>query len=103
MHAIDDLNCQSFRELLHTDFAIEHEGTGVALKLIEVAERTDLPRQEQFTLTFEGPMGVLIPQRIHTFEHPALGPRDLFVVPIGPHGAHMRYEVIFNRLRPTSK
>jgi len=33
-------------------------------------------------------------------EHEKLGTFDLFIVPLGPDSAGMRYEVIFNRMRP---
>jgi hypothetical protein len=44
-----------------------------------------------FSLVFEGGPTPPLPQRIHRVEHAALGPLDIFLVPIGPD----RYEAVF--------
>ena len=103
MSTLDDLNCQSFREVMESDFEVRHQGGSVALKLVEVFEKNESPRFEQFALTFRGPLEPLLPQCIHRFEHPVLGPRDMFAVPLGPDGDGMQYEVVFNRRRRAGK
>ena len=35
MSTLDDLNCQSFREVMESDFEVRHQGGSVALKLVE--------------------------------------------------------------------
>jgi len=101
MPGLDDLNCQSFRDLLNGVFEVHGaSGAPVALKLIDVNEKRESPRLEQFSLVFRGPREPALPQRVWRFEHPALGPRDLFAVPLGPDGEGMLYEVVFNRVRP---
>jgi hypothetical protein len=100
MPGLDDLNCQSFRDLLNGVFEVrDASGTPVALKLIDVNEKRDSPRLEQFSLVFRGPREPALEQRIWRFEHPALGPHDLFAVPLGPDGEGALYEVVFNRFR----
>ncbi|MGD0046437.1 MAG: hypothetical protein ABSE42_05415 [Bryobacteraceae bacterium] len=100
MPGLDDLNCQIFRDLLNGVFEVQDAfGAPVVLKLIEVNEKRESPRLEQFSLTFRGPREPVLAQRIWRFEHPTLGPRDLFAVPLGPDGEGMLYEVIFNRVR----
>jgi hypothetical protein len=49
-----------------------------------------------FSLTFRSP-GELrhAPQRIYTVRHARLGPLAIFLVPIGPDEAGMRYEAVF--------
>lgn len=37
-----------------------------------------------------------LPQGIYRYGHPVHGALDLFTVPLGPDGAGMRYEIIFN-------
>ena len=37
-----------------------------------------------------------LPQAIYRLEHAALGPMDLFLVPIGRNAEGVRYEAIFN-------
>jgi hypothetical protein len=49
-----------------------------------------------FSLLFAGPMEPLLPQRIYAIENAEIGRLDLFLVPIGPAGGHMRYEAILN-------
>ena len=99
MPSLDDLNCQSFRSLLNDDFEVcGASGESVALKLIDVKERSESPLHEQFSLTFRGPREPELDQRIWRFSHPALGPNELFAVPIGPDSEGMLYEVIFNRI-----
>jgi hypothetical protein len=48
-----------------------------------------------FALLFRGPLTPVLPQRIYRLEHDVLGSYDLFLVPIGPDGGGMGYEVIF--------
>jgi hypothetical protein len=52
-------------------------------------------RRAPFSIVFRGPLGVLLPQRIYRLEHDGIGAFDLFLVPIGPDGAGMRYEAVF--------
>ncbi len=75
----------------------------VALDLIEAtalgggAGWTGAPSAKRvpFSIVFRGPGGVVLPQRTYRIEHDAIGAFDLFLVPIGPDGAGMRYEAIF--------
>lgn len=53
-------------------------------------------RRAPFSLTFQGPLKPLLPQRIYRFEHAVLEPMEIFVTPIGPEGGVMRYEAVFN-------
>ena len=55
----------------------------------------DGPRRAPFALLFHGPPTPILPQRIYRLEHPALGTFDLFLVPLGPDRAGMRYEAVF--------
>lgn len=48
-----------------------------------------------FSLVFESEGGPVLPQRIYRLEHPSLGVTDLFLVPLGPGAAGMRYEAVF--------
>ena len=48
-----------------------------------------------FGLVFRGPLEPVLPQGIHRLEHETLGALDLFLVPIGPDEAGMRYEAVF--------
>ena len=52
-------------------------------------------RRRPFSIVFRGPANRLLPQRIYRVEHEAIGSFELFLVPIGPDGAGMRYEAVF--------
>jgi hypothetical protein len=49
-----------------------------------------------FTLTFVGPPGAVLPQRIYRLDHPGLGGLDIFLVPIGRDEAGTTYEAVFS-------
>src|SRR5918911_1507314 len=51
----------------------------------------DGPRRAPFSLLFHGPASPILPQRIYRVEHAAIGDFDLFLVPLGPDRAGMRY------------
>lgn len=51
--------------------------------------------REPFSLVFASADRVLVPQRIYEIRHTGLGAFELFLVPIGPGRAGMRYEAVF--------
>ena len=53
------------------------------------------PRRAPFSLLFHGPLSPILPQRIYHVEYEAIGAFDLFLVPLGPDPAGMRYEAVF--------
>jgi hypothetical protein len=52
-------------------------------------------RREPFSLVFRGPLDAPLAQHTYTFEHPALGAIDIFIVPITPSAEGRLYEAIF--------
>ncbi len=52
--------------------------------------------REPFSLVFRGPAGISLPQQIHVMEHETLGVMEIFLVPIAPDAAGLRYEAVFN-------
>jgi hypothetical protein len=101
---LENLNHQTFSELLHTTFRVLLPDTPpLALELMEVTERNSSPQAETFSLIFRGPLAPLIGQQIHILDHDTLGRLDLFLVPIGPDNGGMCYQVVFNRLRKEPK
>ena len=78
------------------EFKLHAPGGALVLLLAEATPRPQLPHsREPFTLIFREASGALFPQGTYDLEHPALGTFPLFVVPIGPDGAGMRYEAVF--------
>jgi hypothetical protein len=100
---LDSVSREGFAEQLGTIFKL-HAADNATLPL-ELFEVTDLssqervPQMEQFSLLFRGPATPHFPQGIYTLEHGNLGKAALFVVPVGPDSAGMRYQVIFNRMK----
>jgi hypothetical protein len=52
-------------------------------------------RRRPFSLIFHGPQAPVLPQRIYRLENAVLGTLEIFLVPIGPDAAGLRYEAIF--------
>jgi len=97
---IEHLHSKDFSEQLNTSFQLQTNGPEpLAMTLIEVSERNDSPRLEQFVLLFRGPLSPCLPQRIYPLEHGQLGSLSLFLVPLGPDGEGMTYQAVINRFR----
>lgn len=90
------LTAQDFREHLGTRFATREPAA--QWELIEVSglgEAGAAGLRTPFSLIFRGPLEPLLPQGIQRLEHAGLGELDLFLVPVGPDEAGMRYEAVF--------
>jgi hypothetical protein len=95
-----NLNSQVFAEHLQTTFRVCVAGAvPLPLELCEVTEKDPSPQVEQFSLVFRGPLKSHFLQGTYTVEHEKLGKFDLFLVPLGPDSAGMRYQAIFSRMR----
>jgi hypothetical protein len=75
-------------------------------ELAEVTEHNPDPSgryRTSFSVVFHGPLQPVLPQGIYHFAHAALGPLELFLVPVGPDEpadpaqapTAMRYEAVF--------
>jgi hypothetical protein len=99
------LTADDFAAHLATVFRLQTGGEPLPIELVEVqrASYAGKPaavgpagRGEPFTLLFRGPRSPYAPQGIHHLEHDQLGTLEIFLVPIGPDDAGMRYEAVFN-------
>jgi hypothetical protein len=70
-------------------------GGGLATATATAAVPPRGSTRRPFSLVFRGPPGVLLPQRVYRLEHDGIGAFELFLVPIGPDAAGMRYEAVF--------
>lgn len=97
MHA--DLHLPVFTEQLNTVFRVTL-GTGqtLPLELIQTREIIATARQECFAILLRGPLDTFLPQGTYAVSHAALGPFDLFLVPVGRGQQGFEYEAVFNRL-----
>jgi hypothetical protein len=101
---LETFTAQTFTPLVGQPFRIGRaDGPPVEIELIKVTEwgslgsggRPDGPPRTPFALLFRGPQAGSLPQQIYPVEHDQLGAFDLFLVPVGPDDAGMRYEAIF--------
>jgi hypothetical protein len=67
-------------------------GLGEAARPPDARQAT---RRRPFSLVFRGPCDAVLPQRIYRLRHDSIGTFNLFLVPIGPDDAGMRYEAVF--------
>ena len=103
---LDRLTVAEFSPFVKATFPTHLEpGDVLELELIEArvigrtsqADGADAPRRA-FSLTFRGPRGRPLGQRIYPIEHPRLGTLGIFLVPLGPEGDPdgLHYQAIFN-------
>ena len=104
MPDLESLEAAMFDPHRATVFRLQTGGEPLPLELVEVqrARYADDPaavgpkaRREPFSLVFRGPRSPWARQGIYRLEHDGLGSFDLFLVPLGPDGAGMRYEAVF--------
>ncbi|MAE65344.1 MAG: hypothetical protein CMJ18_13820 [Phycisphaeraceae bacterium] len=94
------LTLATFADQVGTRFRIESLDD-VALELIEAqplgGASSQAPTQrEPFALVFRGPSSPCLAQGTCRLAHETIGTNDIFLVPIGPDDAGMRYEAVFN-------
>lgn len=104
MTAVENLTPGDFEPHVGSTFRVPAgPGTSMELVLFEVQRLTDLrrtvtgaarPDTVAFSLCWHGPRSPFLPQGIYRLEHPALGPIELFIVPIGPDAVGMRYQAV---------
>jgi hypothetical protein len=98
------LTADAFAAHLNTVFRLQTGAEPLPLELVEVqrASYADDPaavgpsgRREPFTIRFRGPRSPYARQAIYRLEHDRMGTLEIFLVPLGPDAAGMRYEAIF--------
>ena len=94
---MQDLTIEHFAVHLNEHFSVSDGTSQAEFVLVEASPRRGgRPGGRQpFALLFHGPSAPILPQAIYRFEHPALPPLDVFIVPVGPAGEYMQYEAIF--------
>jgi hypothetical protein len=87
---LESLTQENFAERLNQQFQLRTDGGAVRLELQPEGARAP------FSLVFRGPRDAPLAQMTYDVEHEELGGLTLFMVPIGPDGKGMLYEVVFN-------
>lgn len=98
-----ELRSSDFAAHLNEPFEIQLDGYApIPLTLGSVTELGEQtkdglkgPQRRPFSLVFWEPRNLYLPQAIYPLYHETLGQLKIFLVPIGPDGAGMRYEAIF--------
>ena len=95
------LTHEAFAPNANTKFQVrvDDESSPVELELIDVSELKLYPLQEEFTLTFRGPLSQFLGQGVRPFQHEQMGRFELFIVPIKQDAGGFYYEAVFNRIR----
>lgn len=94
------LTHEAFSQNANTKFQVQaDDNTPVEVELIDVTELKVYPRQEEFTLTFRGPLNAFLDQGVRPFTHDQMGEFELFIVPIKQDAEGFYYEAVFNRIR----
>ncbi|MBV9336790.1 MAG: hypothetical protein JO243_12975 [Solirubrobacterales bacterium] len=94
--SLASITAEDFRPLVGTRFGVAAGPFASELIEVHALDGTAGPGlRSPFSLIFRGPLEPLLPQGIHRLEHGQLGTLDLFLVPIGPDQAGMRYEAVF--------
>ena len=91
---------KEFSQHLNTRFQLKLDDQKIELVLVEVKgylqrahEQTGM---ERFSVFFEGPGSVRLPQRLYSLEHEQMGEFEIFLVPISGNEQGFRYEAVFN-------
>lgn len=100
MRSLDQLDLASFQPHCNESFnCTDEHGASVSLRLASAEDMGSTPRQEQFSLIFEGPEAPALQQGLYQLAHPQLGRFLLFLVPLQPSPGTWPYQAIFNRLK----
>lgn len=99
---LENLTLSVFAEHLYSKFRAQLDGAqAIELELIQAEDAGSTPQQEQFSLIFQGPLELFLPQRTYTLSHAQLGELGLFLVPVAREKEGYHYQAVFNRiLRP---
>ena len=94
------LTHEEFSQNANSTFVVQlDEQNDVALELTEISDLKVSTRQEEFAITFRGPLDKFLEQGTRSLNHERMGQFDLFLVPIKQDAQAFYYEAVFNRVR----
>lgn len=100
----DELRFEQFADQLNTPFIVRTGSAPVKVVLVQARPASltspdaEDANNERFSLLFRGSPRQPLEQDTYYFEHPHLGRRAIFIVPVGPpDAAGCFYEAVFNR------
>ena len=93
---LEKLTAADFADRMQDKFTLWTAGGAVDLVLADLEEFGPAPSgRNAFSLRFVGPLRPILPQAIYRLENAAMGPLEIFCVPLGPKDGGMRYEAVF--------
>ena len=99
----ESLHKEAFAECVNEVFRVTRPGSEeFEVRLTEVTEQFNTPRQEAFSVVFHGPADPFIQQGTYQLSNAKLGDLELFLVPIARDQDGFQYEAVFNRLIPAN-
>lgn len=96
----DNLTEKEFSQHLNSTFQVKFVDGELPLELVEVKSYPASPSEqsgmERFSVFFDGPRDLRLPQATYQLQHPEMGDVDIFLVPISGDEKGIRYEAVFN-------
>lgn len=95
-----NLTEQEFSKHIGSDFQTTLGEHAVNLTLADVKaympQENEQGGMERFSVFFDGPGNIVLPQKTYQLQHDKMGEIDLFLVPISGDQNGFRYEAVFN-------
>ncbi len=91
---------KEFSQHLHSQFQLKLADGELQLELVEVKGYPAGPNEqsgmERFSIFFNGPGDIRLPQHVYQLAHERMGEFELFLVPVSGDDKGYRYEAVFN-------
>jgi hypothetical protein len=89
-----------FSQHLNSQFQLKLTDRELELELVEVKGYPAGPNEqggmERFSIFFNGPREIKLPQSVYHLTHERMGEFDIFLVPVSADASGYRYEAVFN-------
>ena len=96
----NNLTEQEFSKHVGSQFEASLGERTVSLKLVEVTAympgATEEKGMERFSIFFDGPPEVMLPQQTYNLRHAQMGEVEVFLGAISGDASGFRYEAVFN-------
>ena len=91
---------KEFFQHINTKFQLKLDDQEIELELVEVKgylpQAHEQTGMERFSVFFDGPGSVRLPQHLYSLQHAQMGEFEIFLVPISGNEKGFRYEAVFN-------
>jgi hypothetical protein len=91
---------QEFSQHLNSQFQLKLDDRELQLELVEVKGYPAGPNEqggmERFSIFFNGPGDIKLPQAVYHLTHERMEEFDIFLVPVSGDAKGYRYEAVFN-------